>query len=559
MSNVSLSLSEGASPQRDETSVSPSHRRRVWRWVALGGLLWVALVSWSLASPVGAEPDSDYHLARLYCAAGQAECAGGGSSRDATCFSMRPEVSAECSDWGSRQLPATDGISDTGHYPPFFYPVMSVFVGETLADTTLMVRVANSTLTVLLVFASVWLSAPGLRNAVALAWLVASVPLGISLLTSLNPNAWAVLGIAAFWGPMLSFLSAPGGSGALWGPVASRRLQLGRALFVLACAALALAGRSETQVLIPIATIGVAMLSWPWIMPDSAHRRLWRRWSLAALLILFSVISFLVYSPDKVGAIGRYGRDETGSGRVDYEGLGVVQQVSNTIMGLLGVPWIPGAGLGTFDVPVPTVTTLLVVAAYGGAVIMGLAQMYGRKAAAIVTFSAAVFTLMAVLWSRVASEYFQPRYFLPVSFVFVGLVLLPRPDWVDPDGWVARGATARVGSPAQWAFVLGALAVANSAALLSMLLRYIRGVVFQLSRSPLAQNSPDINPDDLRAAARPSWWWEGLPVGPFGVWVVGTLAFAGAVALVWWLLIRTPTGDGQAQSAPASAPQAVVA
>lgn len=558
MLSVSLSLSEGASPQRDKTVASRSKLRGVWRWVALGGFLWLALISWSLASPVGAEPDSDYHLARLYCAAGEAECLGGSAPRDATCFSMRPEVPAECSDWGTRQLPATAGISDSGHYPPFFYPVMSVFVGETLADTTLRVRLGNSTLTVVLVMVSVWLSAPGLRRTVALTWLVASVPLGISLLTSLNPNAWAVLGIAAFWGPLLSYLSAPGGSGAMWGPPASRRLQWARALFVLGCAGLALAGRSETQVLIPIATIGVAMLGWPWIVPDSAHHRLWRRWSLAALLLLISTVAFLVYSPDKVDAIVRYGSDEIGAARIDYSGLGVVQQVSNTVMGLLGVPGVPGAGLGTFDVPVPVGATILVVSAYAGSVLMGVAQMYGRKALALTVYVAVVFTLMAVLWSRVTSEYFQPRYFLPVSFVFVGLVLLPRPNWVDPFGW-ARDTSARVGSPAQWVFVLAALAVANSLALLSTLLRYARGVVFERSRSPLAQSTPDINPSDLKAIGRPSWWWDALPGSPFWLWLIGSLAFAVVVAGVWWFFVRESAGREDPRAVPtAGATEATV-
>jgi hypothetical protein len=42
---------------------------------------------------------------------------------------------------------------------------------------------------------------------------------------------------------------------------------------------------------------------------------------------------------------------------------------------------------------------------------------------------------------------------------------------------------------------------------------------------------------DLNAGAE--WWWQGFPVGPVWVWVVGSLAFAGLLAVLWPRL-RTP-------------------
>ena len=29
------------------------------------------------------------------------------------------------------------------------------------------------------------------------------------------------------------------------------------------------------------------------------------------------------------------------------------------------------------------------------------------------------------------------------------------------------------------------------------------------------------------------WWWPGFPVGPTWVWIIGALAFAGLLAVLW--------------------------
>lgn len=525
-------------------AVTGSRWSWVWRWGAVAGLLWVALVSWSLATPVGSETDSDYHLARLYCAAGEIECVPRGSPRETPCYKADVSIPAECSDLGTRPYPRSDiGDPEAARYPPFFYPLMSVWVGDDLGETTLRVRVFNSTLAVVLALASVALSAPGLRRAVALSWLVASVPLGMSLLSGMNPNAWALLGIASFWGPLLSILAAPGGLGALWGPPASRRLQLGRAAFVLSCTALGLAGRSETQVLMPIAAFSVTIMSLPSKVPPWPNRQQLTRWLLPLTIPFFAAVAYMLYSRGKVGAIARYqGGTEAIITEEPYAGWDVIQQIVNLVSGFAGLSssadWREGLGNET-----PMLAMVLVVSAYAGAGFLGLSQMYGRKALAVVAFVSGVFTLMAWLWSQVTAQYFQPRYFLPVGFVFIGLMLLPRPDWVDSVGWVPRRRSTQVGTSAQWALVLGALVVANSLVLLSMLLRYGRGVEVQRSRSPLGRSSPDLDAVDLWSLGRPSWWWEGLPVGPFGLWIVGSGAFAGVAALVWWWVIRVPKLD----------------
>ena len=536
----------------------------LWRWGLGAAFLWVALAAWSLSAPVGAEPDADYHLARLYCSAGQLDCVQNTTPRDQPCYRADVTIPADCSDLGTRSVPRGDvGDPESSRYPPFFYPMMSVFIGDNLAETTIGVRLANSTLTVVLALASVALTAAGLRRAVALSWLVASVPLGINLLSGMNPNAWAVIGIAAFWGPLLSFLTAPGGLGAIWGPPVSRWLQASRAAFVLLCSGLALAGRSEPQVLMPIAAGAITLFALPTRVPPWPTVKQYLRLLLPMAIPLLAVFAYWNYSRGKVAAIGRYvGGAEAIEGS-NYAGWDVLQQVLNLVTGFTGLPssadWRGGLGHET-----PKLAILLVIAAYAGAVLMGLSQMYGRKALAWISFSAAVFALMAWLWSGVSASYFQPRYFLPVSFVFVGLALLPRPDWVDPSGWVRRGASSRVGSPGQWGLVLSALVVANSVALLATLLRYVKGLTFQSSRSPLGQNAPDLNPGDLLAAGSPSWWWQGTLVSPFGAWILGSLAFAAVAGMVWWLLIRPPMpGELDAESEltqvhpPSARPQSV--
>jgi hypothetical protein len=496
----------------------------------IGALLWVALAAWAIASPVGASPDEDYHLAMLYCAAGEADCTTEGV-RAGPCYAMKPEVSADCAAYATRTAPDTTGIIP-GHYPPLYYAAMSAFVGPTLGDTTLTIRLINATLTVLVVIASVALSAPVLRIAVGLSWL-AAVPLGLYFLTSVNPTAWSILALAGLWGPLLTWLTSPSGPGVVWTGGYWRRQTIIQLVFIMVLAVMGLGARSETALWLPLIAGVVALFPLPWPL----GRRSWAdprllRLVLPVVLVVMSLITLLVYSGAKADRIAE---GVSTAATPAYRGWQIVQQTLNSVLGVLGLPGVPGSGLGTYDVPVPAVAAAAVTAALAGLVLIGLGAMYTRKALALGSLTVLGLTVTGLLWSQYNWEYFQPRYFLPLLFVFVGLALLP--GLARARRWPALPTSPRI-TDVQFTVVLACVAVANAMALLSTMLRYVRGVQYQPTRDPLTERSPIINPgglpDDL-----PDWWLGS--VSPLTAWVLGSVAFTIAVALGWLFLTTSPT------------------
>ena len=485
-------------------------------------LMWVALAAWAFMSPVGAAPDDDYHLAMVYCAAGEAECVLEGQ-REGPCFTMRPEVPAECSDWGARTIPETEGIA-TDHYPPFYYLAMAPLVGQTLAETTIAMRLANVTLAVAMMVGALALSAPALRRSMTWSWLLAAVPMGVYFIASMNPSAWVIIGFAALWGPLLTHLTATGGAGASWASPVSTATRTMRVLFVLLASLIALAGRTEGALFLPLVATALAVFALP-RRRSVGHAAAWRPLVLPGVLVALSALFLWLFARPKAGNLAG-GVD---IGQQTYRGWEVVQHTVNSLLGTLGMPGVPGASLGTYDVPVPALAAALTVGALIAAAIWGLSTMYGRKALSLTLLASAGFTLTAVLWSRETWVYFQPRYFVPLSVVLVGLVLLPAAENTP-----GATRTSRLGLVLPMTLI--AVSVSNSLAMLSTIQRFIRGVRPQPSRDPLTQQAPALDPSELAYGADPPWWWNSLPLDPFSVWVLGSAAFAAAAAVIWWLL-----------------------
>ena len=452
-----------------------------------------------------------------------------------------------------------------------------MFVGDTLATSTLHIRLANSLLAVAMALGSIALTARPLRRAVALSWLVVSVPMAMFFIASINPNSWSIIGIAALWGPLLSLLTAPGGGGATFGAGVSMRVALARIGFIVLAAFISVAGRTEGALFLPIIAVTLAVFAIP--RHPLAERRSLARLVVPATPLVLSILFLVLFAGSKAG-VSPSGAAVPGE---PYRGWNVVQHTLNSMLGHLGIPGIPGATLGIYDVPVPAIAAVAAVAAAGGVVLLGLGVMYGRKALALALYVSLVFALIAVLWSRVPWEYYQPRYFIPLAFVGVGLCLLPRSlgetydrplsrladgdevagDAVDGDevafaeGGFAEGTghaadSAPVITRLQLLVVVLAVAVANSATLMSTLIRYVRGVIAQPSRDPLNVLAPSIDPAELAGRNLPVWWPPQVLLGPLGVWIAGSLTFTGAVLLVWWWLSRDNEASADAAILDAS-------
>lgn len=103
----------------------------------------------------------------------------------------------------------------------------------------------------------------------------------------------------------------------------------------------------------------------------------------------------------------------------------------------------------------PMVVTALATSAVAGSVAIGAGTLNPRKVLAALVLVAVSWALMIVLWTRTYAGV-QPRYFLPLVMVFVGIMLLPR-----------RRGRRHLVSPAQAELLFAALAVAKSPTLLA--------------------------------------------------------------------------------------------
>ncbi len=374
----------------------------------------------------------------LYCAADEAERSREGD-RVGPCYTMRPDVPASCANYSDLTAPTTEGII-RGHYPPLYYAVMSNFIGPTLGATVLTIRLLNVALAVLIAgVGAVALSSQRLRPAVAVGWLVAIVPVGMYFLASLNPTAWALIGIGALWGPLASFLTDPDATG---------RRSAARMVFVSAAAIMALGSRSESALWLPLVATAVAMLAIPWPLTSA---QAWRangigaRLLLPAGLVVAALAAVLVFGQAKADRLTSTASSPLGSGQ-PYRGWRVIEQTFNSFAGTLGMPGVPGSGLGTYDVPIPAMGAFASALALGAVITLGVGVLYPRKVASLVFLLGAAFTLTAFLWSRRDWEYYQPRYFLPLTAVMIGLLLVPRLRTERHDSALGTRFSVRLGA-----------------------------------------------------------------------------------------------------------------
>lgn len=506
-------------------------RSRVSQWLPWVGAMLaalLALLSWAFASPAASAPDDDLHIANIYCLSDSSTCRSrdwdwpfpqpwwaddpadrtgpeydgaqeaypdlwpNPRPREYPCYisngtgtySPNAAVPATCLD----QEDPTDNQPGTvdilGYYPKHYYRVMALFTQDTIRESVATWRVLNVVLAVGMLAASLRLTAPGHRRAVAVSAVVASIPLGMFLIASDHPASWMLIGTAAFLGPAITLLRSP--------PAA--RPVIARVAFLIVCLVLVVAGRSE-GILHAGALIVVALL-----LGLKASRVVY--WSVGAVAAVLGLLALAVTQASdatkaQLNLVWLTGG--LGEGRFWDALMSTPQYFFGT----------PASAVGWLDVTPGPIVTIAVNAAFWGAILLGLSVMFVRKALAVGFVAALLVVLPAVLVSGGAQPHLF-RYFLPLMYVLAFAALVPR--W---GGWLPAW------SRAQWLVLAVAVSVANSVALLYLNVRFVSGI-----------SEGTTNPRNLAATPTPDWWWD-LWVGPFANWLLGSVAFAVAVGLLW--------------------------
>lgn len=474
-------------------------------WIAVPFLLLLTLVAWAFASPLGASPDDDFHMPSIWCGLGErpgmCEMTDDTLTRvvpasltNASCFAFHPDQSADCWDPSLVSLVETERLN-TGQYPAVFYATMGLFASDDVQTSVLLMRIFNAALAVGVITAVFWALPRRLRAVPVAAALGASVPLGLFIIPSVNPSSWAFLSAVTVFASLLGAVESTG-----------RRRWVLSAL-ALVGALIGAGARADAAAYTVLAILVVAVMG----------ARLQRRLLIPAVTaVLICVLSLVLYlSASQGGAL--------------ISGLpGITEPltVGDLVANLLNIPslWsgaLGGWSLGWLDTPLPSVVEFFSLVVAGGVIFVGTRSVSLRRWLAIGIAGGALWLVPFVLLARsnaLVGEQIQPRYILPLLVLFLAAVSAADGGW---RWW--RGP--------RLAIAAALLAVAGSVALHTNIRRYTTGL------------------DDMAIdpGSQSEWWWTNIP--PAGVvWAIGSISFAGALALLcfvsWRAGVTAGAGDG---------------
>ncbi len=475
-----------------------SFMRRVTPMVLVPLLALIALASWSFASPPGASPDDDFHLASSWCGLGEREglCEDTGNpisrlipqqiSTTSACYAFKSEVSAGCLDEYADDNGLVEAVRGNfqGLYPPVYYAVSGLFASSDIAASALAMRLVNSAIFVALTTALFLLLPQRRRLGLVFGWLVTTIPLGVFLLASNNPSGWAILSAGTLWLALVGYFETVG----------RRRVALGA---IAALAVVMGAGsRADSAIYSVLGVLVAVVLSF-----ERSRRFLISLW-LPLVLVITSVLFYFSAGQGSQTADGFNGA---------VSDTNPLTALANNIVNLpllwAGAFGSGGLGsLGWFDTPMPGVVGIGSVAVFAVVLFTGIGYLNLRKLLALgMVAGGLVVVPLYVLYlaHAVVGGDVQPRYILPMFVILAGVALF------EIDGRVFH--LSRI----QRLLVLVTLTVANSLALHFTLRRFITG---------LDVGNPNLNADM-------EWWWGG-PLTPMAVWAVGSIAFGITVFLV---------------------------
>jgi len=194
-------------------------------------LLFLTFAAWAMSSAVGSTPDEGYVLTSIWCAntpelkglddpARDAPTTATGRpifSKGETCRRDldRPEtvwipwrvaesncslgsdtVGASCQKTLTDDVISTDRVNDN-LYPDTYLKVMHSLVGQDVYKSTIYMRLLNSLIAAVLIIFTLSLNKKTSTD-LAVALLSIIVPVGISLISSVNTSSWAISGSAIF-------------------------------------------------------------------------------------------------------------------------------------------------------------------------------------------------------------------------------------------------------------------------------------------------------------------------------------------------------------------------
>ncbi|MCL2471150.1 MAG: DUF2142 domain-containing protein [Propionibacteriaceae bacterium] len=462
--------------------------------------------AWAVASPVGASPDEDYHLASIWCPAIQDGSCSTRTTSNGTvevavpaqvvessgCFQFHSDVSGACTTHIPDQTVWTTRVNK-GHYPGGYYSVMHLFVGPDVYHSVIVMRVVNGAIAMVLIGLVVIALPRSGRRLLVYSTLPVCVPLMVYLLASVNPSGWALTGVTVAW------------FGTYASVVASSRVRtVLSGLLAVVGAAMAASARSDAGVYVCGAVVVAVILFGPKI------RRNWWTIVLLVLMVVIGIAGFL--SGNQSAAVS--------PSTVSTNGSLLVAIASVVLSPLFMIDFGAGFfGLNWDDTAMPALVWVPVAILAIGLMILGLRRLNWRK---LLAFGGVFFVYMALptyLFAhsgQLLGHGVQPRYVAPLLPLLLSLALW-RPE---------RGGAKRL-SLVPTIILSAGLVVAHTVALHVQIRRFVSGL--------------DVSSLNLNSSVQ---WWHAGP-SPLATWLIGAVGFA-MVAATLFILRRgggPRTGD----------------
>ena len=483
-----------------------------------------ALGAWALASPVGSDPDGQFHLSSIWCGSGYAaaKCepplpgseslvpkavrVPTGVAFAGTCHSYKSDYSASCETvlLDNRELIQTQFNNEGRLYPNLYYFVASKFVGNDIARSALTIRLLNLLLLIFLVTAMYRITPKDIRDGVAITLLAFMIPLGLFLVASNNGSSWTISGVSVYWAFFVTFLTAS--EKARWIPAG---------LLSLASGFMALGSRADGAIYIVFSTV-VALLIALGRNP-AALRKYWFRSFAGVFICLAAGVSY--FSSGQSGSLtgGLFG--DGGFGRAPAETLfNNFSRLPALYMGALGARGAVG-DLGWLDTAMPEMVSGFALFTAGGIILYSRKKRSAAELLAVLVCIAALITTplaMLQMDGAIVGELVQARYVLPLLLLAAGVFASGE-----------RVSSAEFLSPSTRILFPALMTVAYSVALHTTMRRYITG--------------NDVMGWNLNSNRE--WWWQNGPP-PMTIWFIGTACFAYVVVSIFRHVGKVPISGG---------------
>lgn len=520
----------------------------------LAVLLFVTLAMWVSSTAPFSEPDARFHYASIMCGRGTDDgvCELGtapehrlvpAATQFEECYKPRPieddDATSDEDAASAEDATAEDGrdagpsavscaadpsvLVDTANlnsnksYPPLYYWVTKSFASTNPESTFRSIRLFNVTLFCATLAAISALIPARRRQTLWLVTAITIVPLGLSVIASINPSA------PALYGPLLVYTAVRGAfetSGARrWALV-----MLSALITVFVCGTRYDAG--FYTVLAAVLAIFVAMrftkkvaLAWGAIVVLA----------LAAIYLNQTLNLLPIFDLTPVYEMIRTALDSTSA-------LGHVI-VQNTF----DVPYIWGGlfgtwALGSFDIPMPRVVIFGATASFVAVLFFSIRRPRVREMLALVTIAVLLVLMPVAMLYRTRSyvgEWFQPRYIFPLIALFA-IVLM----WTTPKRRLNAGQPRNTGRPVSTQPPLNTAPLLNTAQTWTVIACLTVAQYFALRAN---------TNHTLASSPTGELWWPSWALSPSLTKALGGLAFALFVIGVFYLFRPSKRQEGASE------------